>query len=125
MNIYKEELMDHYRHPRNYGVIDKPDFEYTSVNALCGDTIQITGSKQDTRIIDIKFKGSGCVISQASASLLTEFVKGKDICVVKEMTPQAMLEIVGITLGPNRIRCALLVLEALKQALNEVSISCN
>lgn len=118
MNLYKEELMDHFRHPRNNGIIENPDFKSDIFNPSCGDEISFTGKIAQNKLIEVKFTGKGCVISQASASMLTEFSKNKELNFICNLTNQDILNLIGIELGPNRIRCALLSLEALKNGID-------
>jgi len=111
--------MDHYQNPRNKGRIDNPDFSTAQYNPSCGDSISIEGLIQDDVLIELAFIGKGCVISQAVASLLTEFFIGKTIEEVLAVDNKKLLEIIGMKLGPNRIKCALLSLIALKDGVLE------
>ncbi len=112
--MYMEHILDHYRHPRNYGHLEDPDVAYEDANPLCGDRIGIELKVEDGRIADIRFHGEGCAISQASASILTELVKGKSLEEVRQMTKEDLLEALGIPLSPVRLKCALLSLKVLK-----------
>lgn len=116
--IAKEMLLDHYRNPRNYGKIENPSSEITDNNPVCGDTVHISVQVKDGMIADIKFVGQGCSISQASASILTEYVKGKKVSEALSITESSFIELIGFPLGPNREKCALLSLNALRKALN-------
>jgi nitrogen fixation protein NifU and related proteins len=116
-NLYKEELMDHYRHPRNYGTLDNPHITGQMVNSACGDSVSFQAYIQDNNIAELKFQASGCVISQATASLLTERCKGHTLAAIKNMTKDDITALVGIALGPTRLRCALLPLEALQTGI--------
>ena len=114
-DIYREIILDHYRNPRNKGKISSPDVSIHDSNPLCGDEIDIHLKVEGDRIKDIKFEGRGCAISQASASMLTEMVINKPLTSVKDMTKDDILEEIGLTsLGPARIKCALLSLKVLK-----------
>lgn len=115
-----EIINDHYRNPRNYGKIDNPTLSITEHNPVCGDTVHFTISVVGERISDIKFIGSGCSISQASASMLTEVALGRSIDDLRNISEKEWLERMGITLGPNREKCALLSLNALKKLLAEL-----
>ena len=124
-NIYQEELMDHYKYPRNRKKIEKPDFESGQHNPSCGDSVQVEGKvekdeKGVLRIVDLGFSGSGCVISQAATSMLTQKCKGKSVDEVLAMTKDDILKMLGIELGPTRMRCALLCLHALKEGLDKL-----
>lgn len=114
-DIYREIILDHYRNPRNKGKIQNPDVSIHDSNPLCGDEIDIHLKVDGDKIKDIKFEGRGCAISQASASMLTEMVLNKPLTSVKDLTKDDILENIGLTtLGPARIKCALLSLKVLK-----------
>ncbi len=115
--LYREELLDHFRHPRNSGELANAQVRTEVFNPSCGDEIAMAINVDGTRLSAVAFKGKGCVISQAAASLLTERVKGKGIEEIEALTRDDMTSLVGITLGPTRLRCALLALESLHQAL--------
>lgn len=117
ISLYQEELMDHYRHPRNKGVLEKPDFSSGTCNPSCGDSVEICGIIHDGIITELKFQGKGCVISQAAASMLTVAATKKPLELVMAFDAPFMQELVGIELGPNRLKCALLALEALHKGL--------
>lgn len=117
MPQYRQQLLDHFQNKRNYGDVEQPTFASGQYDPSCGDRISITGIVQNGIIVDIKFTGSGCVISQATASMLTEAVKGKLVEQVRAMTIDDVIGIIGIQLGPNRLRCAQLPLLAIKQSL--------
>lgn len=114
-DIYREIILDHYRNPRNKGKITNPDVSIHDSNPLCGDEIDIHLKMEGDKIKDIKFEGRGCAISQASASMLTEMVMNKPLTSIKNLTKDDILEEIGLTsLGPARIKCALLSLKVLK-----------
>ena len=117
--LYQEELMDHYKFPRNKQKIKDPDFLSGDGNPTCGDKVYIEGKIKDNKITEIGFDGSGCVISQASASMLTEKVLGKSVDEVLNLTKDDIVKMLGIELGPNRLKCALLSLQVLKKGLSE------
>jgi len=112
-----EIILDHYKNPRNYGEMENPDIEYEGGNPYCGDEIKMQFKVKDGVIEDVKFRGRGCAISQAAASILTEYVKGKKIEDLKKFTKEEHLENLGIELSPVRMKCALLAYEILKIAL--------
>jgi len=116
-DIYKDIILDYYRHPRNSGNLPDPDVRAKDSNPLCGDIIEMQLKIKDGKVDDIRFNGKGCAISQASASMLTEVVKGKTLNEVKEMGKPDVLELLGIDPGPTRIKCALLGLKVLKLAV--------
>jgi len=116
-DLYREFIIDHYRNPRNYGKLDDPDISYAEDNPVCGDHIQIDLKVSDGRITDVRFSGHGCAISQASASMLTEELVGLTLEEAKEISKEDILEMLGIPLGPVRVKCALLSLKVLKAGL--------
>lgn len=119
MSIYQDIILDHYRNPRNYGRIKRPSKKIEVSNPLCGDIIRIELilDKNDKTVRDVKFTGNGCAISQAASSLLTEFIKGKSEDQLRKLDKQFMMKLLGIKLGPNRIKCALLPLEAVQKLI--------
>ena len=114
--IYKEIILDYYRHPRNYGKLENYDISARDSNPLCGDEIEMQIKVSDGgKIGEIKFYGKGCAISQASASMLTELAKEKQLEWVKELSKEDVLKMLGNPdLGPARIKCALLGMKVLK-----------
>jgi len=117
-DIYREIILDYYRNPRNYGKIENPDISKRDSNPLCGDELEMHINLKDNKVSDVKFTGKGCAISQASASMLTELIMGKDFEYVKKLTKEDILENLGLPdLGPARIKCALLSLKVLKYGI--------
>lgn len=117
-DIYREIILDYYRNPRNYGKIENPDISKRDSNPLCGDELEMHINLKDNKVSDVKFTGKGCAISQASASMLTELIMGKDFEYVKKLTKEEILENLGLPdLGPARIKCALLSLKVLKYGI--------
>jgi nitrogen fixation protein NifU and related proteins len=120
-DMYREVILDHYKNPRGYGLIEEPDALAKGQNPLCGDEISISlkfGADGET-IDDIRFEGRGCAISQAATSMLTEIVKGKTVAQVAALPKEELLEEIGIQLTPIRLKCAILGLGVLKVALHE------
>lgn len=115
--MYHELLMDHYRHPRHAGHLDHPDFSSGQVNPSCGDSVKFEGMIEHDTITDIAFSGSGCVISQATSSMVSEYVLGKTIDEVLALHKEDIVRLIGVQLGPIRLKCALLALQALHQGL--------
>lgn len=115
--MYQENILDHYRNPRNFGSLAKPDMEAVDYNPLCGDKITMGIKIKDGKVIEIMFSGEGCAISQASASMLTEAVKGKSTEEASEFSKDDMLELLGIPVSASRIKCALLGLKVFKLVL--------
>jgi nitrogen fixation protein NifU and related proteins len=116
---YQEELLEHFKYPCNKKVVADPDFKAGQDNPSCGDRVVIEGKIADGKIVEIGFDGSGCVISQAATSMLTEFCLSKSIDEVLALTKDDILNLVKIDLGPNRLKCALLCLQVLQEALSE------
>ncbi len=120
MNLDTEQfeiLLDHYNYPKKKGELDSPDISHEEGNPLCGDKIKLDIKLENNKIKDIRFSGEGCVISQASASILSEFVEGKDLEEIKKMDAEDIFNLLGIRISPIRYKCALLALKALKSAL--------
>jgi nitrogen fixation NifU-like protein len=114
-DLYREQILDRYKHPRMRGTLDPHDYTYEDDNPLCGDRIRIDlRVGDDGRVAQAAFSGSGCAISQASADLLTEAVVGKSLDEVKALAKDDILEMLGIELGPVRLKCALLPLKVIK-----------
>ncbi len=113
-NLYRENILDHYQHPRNHGMLPDPTISFEDSNPLCGDKIRMDLKVKEGIVEDVKFSGKGCAISQASASMLTDEIKGRSLEEVKKIDKDYILEMIGIPLGPSRIKCALLSLKVLK-----------
>lgn len=114
--LYKEYILDHYRTPRNFGHLDNPDAVAEDVNPLCGDEIRMELRLVDGKVTDVRFSGKGCAISQASASMLTESIRGESLEDIATMSNERVLENVGIGISPTRMKCATLGLKVLKGA---------
>jgi len=112
--FYREYILDHYKNPRNYGRLEHPDITHEEDNPLCGDVVGMDFRVEDGVISDIRFHGRGCAISQASASLLTERLKGLSLDEAKKINKDDVLGELGIDISPARIKCALLSLKVLK-----------
>lgn len=114
-DLYREVILDHYKNPRNYGTLDPHDISYEDDNPLCGDKIRIDLRLDgENRVKEVAFSGRGCAISQASASMLTESIVGKSLEEIRQISKEDILEMLGIELGPVRLKCALLSLKVLK-----------
>jgi len=112
--IYRENILEHYKHPRHHGTLEHPDITYEDANPLCGDHIRMDLKVRDGRVEDVRFSGHGCSISQASASMLCERIAGQPLEEIKRIGRDDVLEMLGIELGPVRLKCALLALKTLK-----------
>ena len=116
--VYKEFILDLYRRPRNKGVLSAYDVAKREFNPSCGDHITVyVKFGGDGTIEDISHDGQGCAISTASASLLTDFVKGKTLDEVKKLNREDVFSIIGVPLSPARVKCALLALKIIKGAV--------
>ena len=114
-DMYREVILDHYKNPRNHGQLEPADISYEDDNPLCGDRIRIDiRLDENKRVKEVAFSGQGCAISQASASMLTEEILGKSVEELKQIGKEDILELLGIELGPVRLKCALLSLKVLK-----------
>ncbi len=116
-DLFQEILLDHYKNPRNCGTFEKPDFSSGEANPSCGDSIEIQGQIKDNILTDIRFIGEGCLLNQATASMLSEKVKGEAIDTILKLDTAFIENLVGSKLGPNRLRCALLPLQALQNGI--------
>ena len=114
-SLYKEIILDHYRNSRNFGHLVGLTHFAALHNPFCGDRIRIDIKREGEHIADINFSGNGCALSMASASLLTEQVKGKPASVVGELTQDTLLALLGIEVGAVRLKCVMLPLEVLKK----------
>lgn len=114
-DLYRELILDRYKNPQKKGTLDPHDFSYEDDNPLCGDRIRIdVRMAPDGTVAEAAFSGTGCAISQASADLLVESLVGKSLDDVKALGKDQILEMLGIELGPVRLKCALLSLKVLK-----------
>lgn len=117
-DLYKEIILEHYRHPKNFGNMSNASASFSLTNEFCGDEISMEINVIKAGVIkDIKFQGQGCAISLASASLLTEHVKGGNLDKVLKLTAKDILKLLGVNLNHARIKCALLPLEVLHKTI--------
>lgn len=117
MTLYKEVILEHYKNPKNFGRLTHATKTATVLNPLCGDVITMDVTMNGDIIKDVRFTGKGCVISQALTSQLTEYAKNKSKWELRKLDRAFMIRLLGIELGPNRLKCALLSLEALQKLL--------
>lgn len=114
-SVYSEIILDYYRHPRNKGTLDHAQISAKDSNPLCGDIIEMQLElDKNNSVKEVRFNGQGCAISQASASMLTEIVKGKTIDDVRKISKEEILSLIGGQLSAVRLKCALLSLKVLK-----------
>ncbi|MEX0671882.1 MAG: iron-sulfur cluster assembly scaffold protein [Candidatus Babeliales bacterium] len=119
MNLYQEQLLDHYKNPRHAGVLENPTFTVEEYNPSCGDRVTVYGIIADGVLVAASFMGKGCVISQAASSMLLELMVGKGLLEIRKMKKDDILNVIGIELGPTRLRCAMLGLEALHRGISD------
>ena len=119
-DLYRDYILEHYRRPHNFGVIDDPTASFEGSNPLCGDRITMQLGIENGVVERVGFTGRGCAISQASASLLTDEIKGKPLAEVVGFRADDLLELLGIEISPARLKCAMLSLDTLKEALGEL-----
>ena len=115
--MYREHILEVYRHPMNKGVLEGATHRHKEHNPLCGDEVVMQVIVKDGLVDDVKFDGTGCAISVASSALLTEAVKGKTVADVLKMEKQDILDLLKIPISAVRLKCALLSLETLQKAL--------
>ncbi len=119
MDLYQAEILEHYRHPLHRGVLDTADVVQREHNPTCGDTLTFYLQFQDDVITNITWEGEGCAISQAAASLLTDEIIGLTRSQIAAMQKEDVLKLLGIELGPTRLKCALLSLQGVTHAVNQ------
>jgi nitrogen fixation NifU-like protein len=117
MDLYADNILDHYKHPRHSGKIAKPTVSHREENISCGDDMTIDLEIENGMIKDLKWHGQGCAISQAAMSLLSEELIGKTVNEIESMKPDEIYALLGVPVGPRRFKCALLCLHTLKNAL--------
>jgi nitrogen fixation protein NifU and related proteins len=115
--LYSETLLDHFRHPRNYGSLNAPDISNEQFNPLCGDRIRLELKLQQAIVNEVRFKGDACAICTAAASLLTELVLGKDLAQLADIPDERLISALESEIQPARLQCALLPLLALREGL--------
>ncbi len=120
-DLYRDYILEHYRRPHNFGVLDAPTASFEGANPLCGDRITMQLGIRDGVVAEIAFTGRGCAISQASASLLTDEIMGMPVEKAEAFRADDLLDLLGIDISPARLKCAMLSLETLEHALAETT----
>ncbi len=115
--LYSDILLDHFRRPRNYGSLDAPDISNEQFNPVCGDRIRLELKLEQSIVNEARFKGDGCAISTAAASLLTELVLGQDLEELSRISDARLISALESDIQPARVQCALLPLQALREGL--------
>ncbi|HUZ83420.1 MAG TPA: SUF system NifU family Fe-S cluster assembly protein [Gaiellales bacterium] len=118
-DFYRENILDHYKNPRNSGHLEQPTLTAEGINPLCGDELSVELLIDDGVVSDVRFNGHGCAISQAAASMISEVAKGRAVDEVRNLGAEDVLEELGIPLMPIRLKCALLSVNLLRVALGE------
>jgi nitrogen fixation protein NifU and related proteins len=119
-DLYRDEILEHYRNPHNFGTLDQPTTVKEGANPLCGDRITLMlGIDDEGNVQEVAFTGRGCAISQASASMLTDEIKGKPLTEIAQMGKQDVLDNLNIEISPARMKCAMLSLDTLRSAVSD------
>lgn len=115
--IYRENILDHFQNPRNFGEMKGASIRHREFNPLCGDEIEMFIRLSSAKVMDVSFKGRGCAISQSAASMMTEMVKGRTLEEIKGLTRDDIVGMLAIPIGPVRMKCAVLSLDTLKNGI--------
>ena len=118
--IYRENIIDHFKNPRNYGEIVEAEIKHSELNSICGDMIRLFVKLKEGKVEDVKFKGNGCAISMAATSMMTEVLKKKTLDEIKNLKNEDIFEMLGIKLGVVRMKCGLLCLNTLMKGLEQM-----
>jgi nitrogen fixation NifU-like protein len=122
-DLYRDYILEHYRRPHNFGVLEDADASYEGANPLCGDRITLMLGVTDGIVDRVAFTGRGCAISQASASLLTDEIRGKSVDEVAAIRADDLLDLLGIDISPARLKCAMLSHDSLQHVLGDLGVS--
>jgi len=119
-DLYRDYILEHYRRPHNFGPLEQPSVTREGSNPLCGDRLTLQLGVRNGVVEEVGFTGRGCAISQASASLLTDEIKGKKLEEVAAFGADDLLDLLGIDISPARLKCAMLSHDTLRGALSEL-----
>jgi len=115
--LYREQILEHYKHPHNFGRLEEPDLEFEDNNPFCGDEQHVTiRLDSDGRVAEVRFEGKGCAISTAATSMLTDELVGLTRDELVTLPKEKVLELLGIDISATRMKCALLGLKVVKGA---------
>ena len=117
MDLYAENILDHYRHPRGKQSIAKPSIAHREENLSCGDELSVELVIENNTVKEVGWQGTGCAVSQAAMSMLAEELAGNSLQAIESMEPRQIYELLGVPIGPRRMKCALLCLHTLKNAV--------
>lgn len=117
IDLYKENILEHYKNPKNFGSLKKPSHSGGFNNPLCGDSIIVDLILKSGKIVDIKFRGEGCAISISSASMLYDYLIGKDIKVLKKINKVFMEKLINVKISEGRVKCLMLSVDAINKIL--------
>ncbi len=116
-DLYRDYILDHYKNPRNYGTLNPHDLEWLDHNPLCGDELGVHLLVEDGKVVDLRFHGQGCAISQAAASIASEEYVGMPLEGIAELDGEWLIDLLGIPISATRRKCALLNLKVLRGAI--------